>query len=115
MTRRRRSGVLCRASDLAATGATGIETLTETCEHGIFIVKHGDCFYAYLNRCPHARLPLNWLPDRFLDHEERYIQCANHGARFNIEDGGCVAGPCAGRSLTPVAIEWVDDEIRLAG
>jgi len=28
------------------------------------------------------------------------IQCATHGALFLIESGECIAGPCAGQSLT---------------
>lgn len=105
---------LCRVSDFPDAGARGIETLTERCEHGIFIVKRGAGFYAYLNRCPHARLPLNWTPDVFMDADGCYIQCANHGALFRVEDGVCVAGPCAGERLTPVAVERLGDEVRLA-
>jgi nitrite reductase/ring-hydroxylating ferredoxin subunit len=39
------------------------------------------------------------VPDRFLDQKRERIVCAAHGARFAIEDGRCVSGPCLGDSL----------------
>ncbi len=37
--------------------------------------------------------------------EEGFLACRNHGALFAVEDGFCVAGPCAGESLEPIAVE----------
>ena len=64
-----------------------------------FLVRHGGRVLAYVDSCPHTGAPLNWEPDRFLDIDQRYIQCATHGALFRIDDGLCVQGPCAGQSL----------------
>jgi nitrite reductase/ring-hydroxylating ferredoxin subunit len=81
----------------------------------VFVVRGDGGLRGYLNRCPHRGLPLNWLPDRFLDADGIHIQCANHGALFNIDDGYCVAGPCAGGRLTPVRLItrgtelWLDE------
>ena len=69
---------------------------------GILVVRRGLHVYAYLNTCPHAGSPLDWVPDQFLDLNREYIQCATHGALFRIEDGVCMYGPCAGDRLTPV-------------
>ena len=44
----------------------------------------------------------------------RYFVCATHGARFRLEDGRCVDGPCAGAALTPIEIELRDGLVRLA-
>ncbi len=55
------------------------------------------------------------MPDMFLDYERSLIQCSNHDAKFRIEDGECIAGPCIGERLTPVAISIIDDKIMLAG
>lgn len=49
-------------------------------------------------------MTLNWLSNRFLDREAETILCDVHGARFRIEDGACLFGPCAGRGLTVVAV-----------
>ena len=65
----------------------------------LFVIRWGESVYAYRNRCPHLGLPLNWLPDQFLDIDGELIQCSSHGALFTIEQGRCVAGPCAGQSL----------------
>ncbi len=53
----------------------------------------------YRNRCPHRGTPLDWQPGRFLDREGRHLVCATHCALFRLEDGHCVAGPCAGDAL----------------
>jgi nitrite reductase/ring-hydroxylating ferredoxin subunit len=65
---------------------------------------------AYLNRCPHRGTPLNWVPNRFLTDDREHAICATHGALFRIDDGRCIAGPCAGDSLVPVRVE-VDGDI----
>jgi nitrite reductase/ring-hydroxylating ferredoxin subunit len=103
---------VCHRQDLAGVEARGYAVMTE-CEHGIFIVPRAGMFYGYLNRCPHRGLPLNWLPDRFLDTSGTYIQCANHDALFTVTEGRCVAGPCAGASLTPVRLVLRGDELWL--
>lgn len=54
---------------------------------------------AYRNLCPHRHIPLNWQPHDFIDEESGLIRCSSHGARFSMEDGYCVAGPCLGQSL----------------
>jgi nitrite reductase/ring-hydroxylating ferredoxin subunit len=58
----------------------------------------------YINRCPHAGNRLNMMPHRFLSPDGSVIVCASHGALFEKGNGFCVAGPCAGHSLTPVAL-----------
>jgi nitrite reductase/ring-hydroxylating ferredoxin subunit len=80
----------------------------------MFIHRHGGAVVVYANQCPHAGHPLDWTPGRFLDPTGEMFQCASHRARFRIEDGVCVAGPCPGRSLTPVKIEIEDGVIRAA-
>ena len=65
----------------------------------LLAIRRQGLVYLYENRCPHRGVPLEWLPDQFLDHSGSLIQCATHGALFLIENGGCVAGPCAGQSL----------------
>ncbi|BAZ95304.1 uncharacterized protein FOKN1_2947 [Thiohalobacter thiocyanaticus] len=69
--------------------------------------------YGYINRCPHAGSPLDWMPDQFLSLDQRHIQCATHAALFTLDGGECVAGPCVGDRLTPVALELVDGWICL--
>ncbi len=80
-----------------------------------FVVRKGERVFAYQNMCPHAGHPLNWKPDSFLTPERESIICASHGAVFEIESGECVAGPCPGRSLTPVTVEIRDGHVLVTG
>ncbi|GAB3127548.1 Rieske (2Fe-2S) protein [Novispirillum itersonii] len=83
------------------------EVVVETAgdRSGFFVVRQGQTVHAYVNACPHQRVPLNWKPDTFLTPELDAIQCSLHRALFRIEDGYCTEGPCAGRSLTPVPVQ----------
>lgn len=74
-----------------------------------FVLKQDGQVRAYLNHCPHLGVPLNWQPDDFMSLEGTHIQCATHGALFNLEDGYCIAGPCAGQSLTALNVKVEDD------
>ena len=91
---------LCAPDELAAGQSRGFEIAGEK----LFAVRKDGQLYAYRNRCPHRGIPLEWLPDQFLDHSASLIQCATHGALFLIESGECVAGPCAGQSLQELVI-----------
>lgn len=74
--------------------------------HG-FVVRLGENVYGYVDRCPHAGMPLAEELDQYLTPQGDYIACSWHGALFQIASGRCIGGPCAGQSLTPwpVAIE----------
>lgn len=101
---------LCAPDELAEGQSRGFGVAGEK----LFAVRKDGQLYAYRNRCPHRGIPLEWLPDQFLDHSASLIQCATHGALFLIESGECVAGPCAGQALQELAIReddqgiWVD-------
>lgn len=97
MTRRR----LCHTSEIANDNARGFSIDGMS----VFLVKKFDRLYAYHNRCPHLGVPLEWLPDKFLDADAELIQCSTHGALFVIESGECVAGPCSGQQLQPLPLE----------
>lgn len=104
---------LCHIDELDNDSSRGFTVR----EQAIFAVKKYGQVYAYHNRCPHLGVPLEWLPDRFLDADAALIQCSTHGALFVIESGECVAGPCSGQSLQPLPVEITDNEIfvRLPG
>ena len=104
---------LCRLDDIADGEAKGFETASPD-EPDFFVVRKGEAVHGYLNDCPHWNAPLDLVPDRFMNREKGQIQCANHGARFRIETGECVFGPCRGEALTRVPVKLVDGEVRLA-
>lgn len=95
---------LCKLDDLEDHCA--MELTIE--ERQLFAVRQGNSIFAYWNLCPHRNSPLNWVPNQFLDTENQLIQCALHGALFEIDSGLCIAGPCSGDSLQPVELGCED-------
>lgn len=81
----------------------------------MFVVRRDGDVFGYINICPHARTPLDWTPDQFLNRDRTYLLCATHGAQFRIEDGACIAGPCPGASLTPVPVAVESGNIVVSG
>lgn len=80
-----------------------------------FVVRKGSDVFAYQNFCVHAGHPLNWQPDQFLTEDRQQIICASHGAIYEIDSGVCVAGPCPGKTLRPVAAEIRDGSVIVRG
>ena len=76
--------------------------------HG-FVVRRGETVHGYVDRCPHMGLPLAQVLDDYV--REGVILCSWHGAAFAVEDGHCVAGPCAGGRLTPWPVAVKDSMI----
>ncbi len=106
---------LCRVEDIAEGAAKvfsfgGGKDLFE-----MFVLRRPEGLFAYVNDCPHARSPLDWRPGEFLTLDKTLLLCTMHGARFGIEDGVCVLGPCLGDSLTKVPVEVNDGVIATAG
>lgn len=100
------------ALDLIADGAARnfVIELRAGRFHG-FVVRRGDSLAGYVDRCPHMGVPLAQTLDAYLTDDGSLIACAWHGALFRIEDGACVAGPCAGARLSPWPVEVRDGSI----
>lgn len=99
--------LLARLNEVGEPGSKGFSlTLQGASLDGLVVQKDGQVF-AYLNSCPHTGAPLDWMPDQFLDLDGAYIQCAVHGALFEIDSGLCVHGPCTEQHLQslPVVVE----------
>ncbi len=105
--------VLCRVADIPDPGAKGFPSAPGGF-YGLFAVRKAGVVRVYVNSCPHIGVPLEPLPDRFLDTRKALIVCSAHGARFKIEDGHCVTGPCLGQSLEIVPHQEVDGVVVVA-
>lgn len=66
---------------------------------------------AYENVCRHVPITLDYGDGQFFGPGGTHFVCQTHGATYEPLSGKCVAGPCVGASLKPLAIELVDDEI----
>jgi len=89
---------LCQSAQLIERGAgfrfdvmVGGETL------GAFAVRYRGRAVAYLNRCAHVAMELDWTEGRFFGDEGETLLCATHGAAYDPAEGACIGGPCAGR------------------
>jgi nitrite reductase/ring-hydroxylating ferredoxin subunit len=61
-----------------------------------FVVRYGGVARAYLNRCAHVAMELDWQPGAFFDADADHLLCSTHGARYDPASGACVGGACRG-------------------
>jgi nitrite reductase/ring-hydroxylating ferredoxin subunit len=113
--------VICAADSIEA-GAAKAFSLSRISETGesrpfpIVVVRtHADAYYAYLNACPHEGIWLNFGAGEFFTPDRAFLKCGRHGARFEIDSGLCIDGPCRGQSLEPIALAVIDGEVCLCG
>ncbi|UGQ45249.1 Rieske (2Fe-2S) protein [Massilia endophytica] len=104
--------LICAAADVV-DGGKGIRfpVLAGGDAETGFVVRHGGRAYAYLNRCAHVPVELDWMQGEFFESSGLYIMCATHGAIYMPESGHCVGGPCRGGRLRPIAISERDGQI----
>jgi nitrite reductase/ring-hydroxylating ferredoxin subunit len=109
-----RGARLARLDEIADNGSQVFTFTDGDKRFEMFLHRLGDRVVAYENSCPHLYLPLDWQRGKFLSAAGDSFICSSHGARFRPDDGFCVAGPCAGAWLRPVAIQLRDGEIFVA-
>ena len=111
------SRLICDAQDLVDSGE-GLRFEVRTGAHSepAFAIRFEGRIHAYLNRCAHMPMELDWKPGRFFDAEGLLLVCSTHGAVYLPDSGKCVGGPCLEGALQPVEIEerdgkvWLKDE-----
>ena len=96
---------LCPSAALADGGSAWV---WDVLQHGqparAFVLRFEGQPRAYLNRCLHVPVEMDWQPGEFLDADRRFIICSIHGATYDPADGRCAGGPCGRGRLTPVAV-----------
>jgi nitrite reductase/ring-hydroxylating ferredoxin subunit len=82
-----------------------------------FAVRYQGRVFAYLNRCAHVPVALDWVEGEFFESGKQYLMCSTHGAIYLPETGACAGGPCRGGRLRPIAVQergdgvyWQPDE-----
>jgi nitrite reductase/ring-hydroxylating ferredoxin subunit len=80
-------------------------------EEECFVVNHRGTLYAYVNRCSHIPMTMDWIDNQFMTEDKEFIQCATHGACYQPDTGECVAGPPCGKFLTRVPLATRGEEI----
>ena len=88
---------LCNSHDLVdAAQAVPFDVVYagQTCR--AFAVRFKGQPHAYLNRCTHVAMELDWQPNRVFDDSGQWLLCASHGAAYQPDTGQCAGGPCNG-------------------
>lgn len=78
-----------------------------------FVIRYYGNVHAYVNRCAHVPVELDWLEGEFWDLTGLYLMCSTHGATYFPETGRCVAGPCRGGGLIRLPVEESDGKVFL--
>ena len=69
-----------------------------------FAIRYQGTVYAYVNRCAHVKLELDFMPGHFFDNSGKFLICATHGALYDPASGECIGGPCNGAGLDELEI-----------
>jgi len=98
--------LICASAELADFGKAvrfEIEYFGNTAP--AFAIRFEGALYAYLNRCGHRPMELDWRAAEVFDAEGRNLICSTHGASYAPASGRCLGGPCGGTPLLRLLIE----------
>jgi nitrite reductase/ring-hydroxylating ferredoxin subunit len=88
---------LCNSRDLADGGlAVPFDVIHAGQACRAFAIRYQGRVHAYLNRCTHVAMEMDWQPNRFFDDTGRWLLCSTHGAAYQPDTGACAGGPCRG-------------------
>ena len=78
-----------------------------------FLINFSGEFHAYVNRCRHVPMAMDWVDNQFFAEDGRYLMCQTHNAYYEPASGECIAGPptACGKYLYRVLTEIVDGVI----
>ena len=88
---------LCNSADLQNSAEAvpfDVVYAGQTCR--AFAIRFQGQVYAYLNRCAHVAMEMDYQPNRFFDNTGQWLMCATHGATYAPQTGACRLGPCRG-------------------
>jgi nitrite reductase/ring-hydroxylating ferredoxin subunit len=68
-------------------------------------------YFAYLNKCGHIAIQLDYMPGEFFSDDGQSLICSTHGAEYAPDTGACLGGPCYGVGLE--ALNIIEDQGQL--
>ena len=99
---------LCNGHDLQNAGdAVPFDVIFQGQTSCAFAIRYAGQAHAYLNRCSHVPMEMDFSPNRFFDVTGHRLICATHGATYHPATGACTAGPCRG-GLVKIALSEVN-------
>lgn len=78
-----------------------------------FAIRFDYQFFAYLNRCGHIAVQLDYMPGEFFADDGQTLVCATHGAEYAPDTGDCLGGPCYGVGLQALDVTELDGRLYL--
>lgn len=87
-------------NDIDDGGAIALDLSFKSGRQSVIVTRKGERAAAFVNRCPHARWPLERFDGQFLFTPAGDLMCAAHGALFDPLTGACLGGPGTGAGLT---------------
>jgi nitrite reductase/ring-hydroxylating ferredoxin subunit len=102
-----------KAADLAPGESMKFMMPIRKADEECFLINFGGKFYAYVNRCRHVPMAMDWVDNQFFAEEGRYLMCQTHNAYYEPGSGECIAGPpsACGKFLYRVPLEIRDGVI----
>lgn len=76
-----------------------------------FVLNWEGTLHAFVNRCRHVPMEMDWVENRFWSDDGKWILCATHGALYEPASGECVAGPPCGKSLIRLPLRVEDGQV----
>ena len=98
---------LCNSTDLINSAQAvpfDVTYCAQTCR--AFAIRYQGQVHAYLNRCAHVPMEMDYQPNHFFDITGHWLMCATHGAIYQPQTGACSGGPCRGGLIKIGASEF---------
>jgi len=102
---------VCRADELGDGQSRKFHVPDAEGHVECFAVRYQGDLHAYVNRCRHVSMTLDWVENQFFTEDGDYLMCPTHGAWYLPGTGECVAGPPCGKKLYRVPLVERDGEI----
>jgi len=98
---------ICGVSELAPGQSFKFLLPIRGAEEECFLINYRGLFHAYINRCRHVPIAMDWVDNQFFAEEGRYLMCQTHNAYYEPDTGECIAGPQAacGKLLLRIPLE----------
>jgi nitrite reductase/ring-hydroxylating ferredoxin subunit len=107
--------LIAHVDEIPVWGLKFSYTSGKLAQEGILVRLASGEIRAYKNECKHLPMRLDERePHTYWDACGELLHCSSHGARFRVEDGLCISGPCAGDHLTRLPLKLIDGQVVLA-
>jgi nitrite reductase/ring-hydroxylating ferredoxin subunit len=114
--------VICAASSIGRGSAKAFslsrinEETGEARPFSVVVIRtNANEYVGYVNTCPHEGVWLNFGAGEFFTPDRAHLKCGRHGAKFDIDTGLCVEGPCEGKNLEAIKLAVIDGDVCLVG